>query len=430
MSVYGHRNRHWFDGDGMVHALGLEGGRVTYLSRFVDTDGKKKEDAARRRIYSGFATRRPGGLISRFRGRNDRKNPANTNVVVHADKLLALCEGGRPYRLDMSTLATFGEDAMDGVLERGDTFSAHPKLDTTTGEMWNFGIAYGKKAEARIYRTSKSGTTIRAATVALPRLAMVHDFALTTSKVVLVVAPIVLPRIPVGLILGQRSFGESLRYRQELGTSVAVVDRATGETRWFQTDPFMMFHTVHAWDDGADVVVDVCAYPDGQVLETLTDVMAGIEPSWARANFERLRMRANGKVERTRPANATLEFPRVMDGVFGKEPSRVYGVTWADDTPFLGAPIAIDLARGRVERHPIELGEFHGECVPVAKPGATSESDAWLLSIVLDARARRTELRILEAADVTAPPVARVALPHVVPFGFHGNFVPQPDAQV
>ena len=47
---------------------------------------------------------------------------------------------------------------------------------------------------------------------------------------------------------------------------------------------------------------------------------------------------------------------------------------------------------------------------------------AWLLTIVLDTHARRTELRILEAADLAAPPVARVALPHVVPFGFHGNF--------
>jgi carotenoid cleavage dioxygenase-like enzyme len=71
----------------------------------------------------------------------------------------------------------------------------------------------------------------------------------------------------------------------------------------------------------------------------------------------------------------------------------------------------------------MRAGEFAGECVPVSKPGATSESEAWLLTLILDARARTTELRVLEAADITAPPVATIALPHVVPFGFHGNFV-------
>ena len=95
---------------------------------------------------------------------------------------------------------------------------------------------------------------------------MVHDFALTATKVIFVLPPIVLPRIPVGLTLGQRSFAESLRYRPELGVDVVVVDRATGETRWLRTEQFMMFHTVNAWDDGDDVVVDVCAYPDGGIM--------------------------------------------------------------------------------------------------------------------------------------------------------------------
>jgi all-trans-8'-apo-beta-carotenal 15,15'-oxygenase len=424
-AVYGERFHSWFDGDGMVHAFTFAGGRVTYRNRFVETAGKKEEDSVHRRVFSGFGTRAPGGVIARFLGRNGRKNPANTNIVTHGGRLLALCEAGRPHRLDPVTLETMGEDAMDGTLDAADTFSAHPKLDGTTGEMWNFGIAYGKNAEARIYRTTKAGRTARVATVALPMLAMVHDFALTPTKVVLVVAPIALPRIPVGILLGQRSFGESLRYQPERGVSIAIIDRATGEARWFKTDAFMMFHTVHAWDDGADVVVDVCAYPDARIMRTLEDVMSGVEPSPARAFLERLRMRANGAVERTRPADATLEFPRVT-GAFGQEPGRVYGVTWSDDAPLLNQPIAIDLARGRIERAPMRAGEFAGECVPVAKPGATSESDAWILSVVLDTRARCSELRVLEAADLTAPPIATVALPHVVPFGFHGNFVAAP----
>jgi all-trans-8'-apo-beta-carotenal 15,15'-oxygenase len=422
--VYGERFHHWFDGDGMVHALTFAGGRVTYKNRFVATLAKAEEDRAHRRLYGGFGTRAPGGPLARLLRRDRRKNAANTNIVAHGGKLLALFEGGRPHRLDIETLDTIGEDDMSGTLrESNDTFSAHPKVDRATGEMVNFGIAYGKEAEARIYRTTKDGVTTRAFVVPLPMMAMVHDFALTPTKVILVVAPATLPRVPIGLILGQRTFGESIRYRPELGVRIAVVDRATGEVRWSRTSPFVMFHTIHAWDEGAEVVVDVCAYPDAGILRTFEDVMAGAELSPARAWPERLRVRADGSVERTRLSEASLEFPRVAGRAFGRDATRIYGVTWADGADFLNQPIAIDLARGAALRAPMRPWEYAGECVPVSKPDATSESDVWLLTLVLDARAQRTELRILDGADITAPPTAVVPLPHVVPFGFHGNFV-------
>src|SRR4051812_25581898 len=39
-NVYGERVRHWFDGDGMVHALRLAGGAASLQNRFVSTRGK------------------------------------------------------------------------------------------------------------------------------------------------------------------------------------------------------------------------------------------------------------------------------------------------------------------------------------------------------------------------------------------------------
>src|SRR5205807_8882098 len=64
--VYGERLRHWFDGDGMVHALRLSGGTAEYRNRFVATKKKREEDAARRRLFGGFVTRPAGGSHSRL----------------------------------------------------------------------------------------------------------------------------------------------------------------------------------------------------------------------------------------------------------------------------------------------------------------------------------------------------------------------------
>ena len=226
--VYGDRLRSWFDGDGMAHALDVTSGRVTYRNRFVATPGKLEEDRAQRRLYRSFATRGPGSLFARFKRRYDRKNPGNTNIVFHAGKLLALCEGGFPYALDATTLQTLREDDLGGVLAPGETFSAHPKLDRETGEMWNFGISHGRTATLNVFCTTAEGETARTAAIKLPEAAMIHDFALTATKVIFVIPPIVLPRVPLSLALGQASYAESLRWRPELGVRIAILDRATG----------------------------------------------------------------------------------------------------------------------------------------------------------------------------------------------------------
>src|SRR5437870_12355162 len=80
--VYGERFRHWFDGDGMVHAIRLDGGEATYRNRFIATAGKAEEDAARRRLHGGFGTPPAGGPLARLRRRGG-KNAANTNIVFH-----------------------------------------------------------------------------------------------------------------------------------------------------------------------------------------------------------------------------------------------------------------------------------------------------------------------------------------------------------
>ena len=72
-------------------------------------------------------------------------------------KLLALYEGGRPWQLDPDTLETVGEYDFDGELKGGYTYSAHPTWDPATGELFNFGIQYGRKTRLRTYRVDRAG---------------------------------------------------------------------------------------------------------------------------------------------------------------------------------------------------------------------------------------------------------------------------------
>lgn len=422
--VYGDRVRHWFDGDGMVHALSFADGRVTYANRFVATHDKRTEDRFERRLYSTFAAPTPGGPLRRFLRRKHHKNPANTNVILHAGSLFALCEAGWPYRLNPADLSTMGEDNL-GVLTRDDFYSAHPKLDPATGELWNFGISYGRLSYLNIYTTTAEGVTTRRFRLPMPMPAFVHDFALTPTKAVFVLPPLVLPSVPIGLLLGQQPFGASLRYQPRLGTRIGVIDRTSGEARWYRADPRMLFHTIAAWDEGAEVVVDVCASRDAHVVETLAAVMAPRNtvplisgPSWP----ERFRIAADGTVTRRRLSNTPLEFPRMVAASPSSSQGTVFGISWRDDAVYPSAPVALDLGANRAQFGSTRATQFAGECVPVRKSDGGGD-DCWLLTLVLDAARHCTELNLLDGNDVAAPPLAVVSLPHLLPFGFHGSWV-------
>jgi len=423
--VAGQRYRHWFDGDGMVHALRLGGGRAHYRNRFVATAGMAEEQQAGRRLYGGFGTRPAGDTaLERFRHvrRRPAKNAANTNIVEIGGRLLALWEAGRPHRIDPVTLETLGEDDLGGALGPDDWFSAHPKTHPG-GDVWNFGISYGPRARAHLYRCRARGMVTREHSVTLPFASMVHDFALTERRAVLVVQPLMLPRLPLGLLLGSTSVADSLRWEPRRGSHVAVVDLESGAVRWHRGEPFAFFHTVNAWDEGDEVVLDVCAYRDAEVMRNLAEVMTGRLGALAESRPERLVLGPSGGIRRQTLSATTLEFPRVAPSVDSRRHRRIYGVSENRAGGFLGVPACVDLDLGTVATAPTPAHEFAGECVPVPRRGSGGEADVWLLTLVLDAAARRSEVRVLDGGDIGAGPVATVRLPHAVPFGFHGNWV-------
>ena len=130
-------NHHWFAGDGMVHGFFVEGGKVSYRNRYVRTPKWTVEHAAGRSLFGTFgnpATTEPQ-MIGQPSG------VANTNIVWHAGKLLALDEGHQPFEMDPVTLASRGYLDYAGD---GNRFTAHPKLDPKTGEMVFFAYGVGQ----------------------------------------------------------------------------------------------------------------------------------------------------------------------------------------------------------------------------------------------------------------------------------------------
>lgn len=421
--------RHWFDGQAMLHRFSFDGATVSYANRLLDTPASRSVRHDGRIGFAEFATDPCASLFGRFftRFRRRPSTNANVNVARMGEKHVALTETLLPVEFDPATLDTVGLlDYADDL--GGMTATAHPHADPATGDLVNFTLAFGRRSEYRVYRQRTGMRRELLGTVPSDLPGYLHSFAITEHHVVLMIFPLVVN--PLSFVLRARPFIENYRWRPELGTRVVVLDSATGAVRTDATTaPCFAFHHVNAYESGEDVVVDLCTFPDASVIDALY--------------LDRLR--ANGPVPVARPTRFTvtpgtgevrirqlsaepLELPRIAyDGHNGRAYRYVYGCGTQDavGADFLDQLVKLDVDTGaaRTWRAP---GCYPGEPVFVPAPAGGADDGAAedagvVLSVVLDAAGGASFLLVLDAATFTE--LARAAMPHVVPFGFHGQFL-------
>ncbi|MEV0381365.1 carotenoid oxygenase family protein [Nonomuraea sp. NPDC050643] len=383
----------WILGDGMIHAFELREGRaVSYRNRWVRTDQASEE----------LGEQPPGGQPDRLVPPD--YSMANTNVIAHAGRILALEEVCLPVEVDRS-LCTMGRFDFGGKLKSAMT--AHPKTDPETGELVFFGYDPAGPPFLRVHIADRDGELTMSQDVDIPRPTLMHDFAITQNHIVLIDGPVVYEPGPLKEGAGKLP----LSWRPEFGTRVGVLPRTGGATRWFEVETCFAFHTVNAYEEGNEIVVDVIRHATiGEALPTTLD-------RW-RVDL------TTGRVREERLDDNSQEFPRLDDRRLG----RPHTIAYCSQTPIepgewtFGGLLKHDLRTGRLERSFMRPGEAAGE--PVFAPAGAGEEDGWILSVVYDANRDGSDLIVVDASDFTAPPVARVRLPQRVPFGFHGNWMP------
>jgi carotenoid cleavage dioxygenase len=409
---------HIFEGDGMVHSVSLEGGSMeggtaAYRNRYVECAGLMAERKHGRAMYPTLANFafppaevvEEGGMM---------KNTGNTNLVRHAGTLLALMEAGAPLELTPS-LETVGDYDFGGNLVG--PMTAHPHVDSHTGEMFFFG--YGMTPPfLRYHIVDAEGRLVHSTEIDLPAAIMMHDFMITSEHAIFFDSPAVmsLERLMNGASLTQ--------WEPERGTRVGVMPRhGTGEEiRWFDVENCNVVHFANAFSDGNTVEIRSPRFPVMPGAFDYQDPTAAGQPypwCWT-IDLE------SGKVTETQTDDRSGEFPRINEAFTGyrnRYSYQVLGRDHTEDFDFSGVA-KYDLEKDTAEVFEWDGNEVIGEHVFAPDPNGSAEDDGWLLGFVSDRDDRSTHLAITDARDVAAGPIAKVRMERRVPTGFHANWFP------
>lgn len=392
----------WFTGNGMVHGIRLREGRALwYRNRYV-----RDEEVVEAKGWPEV----PGpqhGMGA---------NIANTNVIGHAGKTFAIVEaGGLPVELT-SELETVARSDFDGSLNG--SFTAHPKRDPKTGELHAV-TYYWEWDHLKYVIVGNDGRVRREVQIPVPGGPMVHDLAITDRFALLF-------DLPCTFDPSVLEAGGSFPYvwHPEYGSRMGLIPRdgEASDVRWFEVEPCYVFHPLNAYEVGDDQVV-LDAVRHERVFDADRNGLTEGNPVLTRWTFDL----AGGSVKEEQLDDRFIEFPRMDERRIGSANRYGYVARYAQDGEEADFPslLKYDLETGASQEWDPGTGRSPLEPVFVPRSEDSGEDDGWILTCVYDASTNRSELVVLDAQNL-GDPIATVPLPARIPFGFHGNWVPDP----
>jgi carotenoid cleavage dioxygenase-like enzyme len=413
---------HWFDGLGGLLRADLDGrnGTVTIDYRFIRTKRYQDYQASDGNQFSqpGFGLLPEGDIFKR--SLLNVSSAVNTNYLQLSEGLaVGLDETGLPMRIDPQTLETLGEFDFGGRLGLGARFTAHPKRDDVTGNLFALSTSIGPGGGTSVLEVSPRGELLRQ--LKIPGMKMPpHDFVDAGEVLVFIENPVKLDMLSG--VLGLKSISESITWVDGEEAKVHIVDKrhmqliAQGSGKAFSSSHFGAGRVENDGSISFITFVSPQNDPGGRELVALMkgeNLDVGLRPTRIHVDRE------TGDIVRIVPlADVHGEWPVTDPGGSGLWFSRRTG-----DSTYFNGYAYLDGKTGEIT-DALELppGTFGDELTLVVD--AENPKQRWLLSPQYVSGSHESQLVIYDADHLKNGAVARFRLPEVVPFAFHGSFFP------
>lgn len=420
--IEGKKLNHLFDAMAKFYKLSFSGStqKVLFTSRFAHSDAYNKATSTGALATNEFGSSPERSKLQTFLQAFNFKatdNP-NVNVFFMNQRFFACTETPFVTEFEPAKLETLGHLKLDDAL-KGQVSTAHPHFDFDTGKLFNFLIEYGPTSVYKLF-SWKQGENKRQqiATIKTKNPAYLHSFALTKNYVVLVLGPLVVN--PLELLFSGKPFIANFKWKPELGTSIYVIDTRDGSVTPFESDSLFVFHHINASQVDNRIVVDLLAYKDASIVQDLyLDKLANKNNSPAMPLVTRLSIDlASKKIKREVLTQKGIELPTInYKHSNSKAYEHFFGIGENKSGDFLNQIVKLSSSSGAIEASWHEPNCYPSEAIFVASPNLT---DGVLISVVTNIAQSNSFCLILDSRDLSE--LARIEIPHLIPFHFHGQF--------
>jgi len=420
----------FFNGDGLVSLFRFQNGKVHFKQRYAQTDKFKLERFAGKALFGAY--RNPLTDDPAVKGRI--RGTANTNVIVHAGKLLALKEDSPALVMNPLTLETEGYTNWAGKCS-SQTFTAHPKIDPLTGNMVAF--SYASKGlltrDCTYMEISPSGELLREVWFEVPYYCMMHDWGVTEDYACFHIVPSTSNW--ERLEAGQPHFG----FDTTLPVYLVVLPRKgeAKDIKLFKRPNLFCSHVMNAFNDGSKIYFDT-PVAKNNMFPFFPDIHgAPFKPEEGRSFMTRWVVDYNSKgdeFESTEQLTDMMgEFPRIDDRYATQTHSYGWLLVMDTSLPFNGPGSRasglrlnklgyMDFRNGRQSSWHCGPDSLIQEPCFVPRTPDAPEGDGYLLALVDDVVHNYSDLVILDAQHIEEGPLARIKLPFRLRQGLHGNW--------
>jgi beta,beta-carotene 9',10'-dioxygenase len=424
------RYRHWFDGLAMLHKFSFANGRISYANKFLECNAYRSAQETGRITYSEFATDPCRDLFQRVMAVFSPQvtDSAKVNITQIANQYIALAETPIQVEFDPETLKTVGVFSYEAGTT-GQMTTVHPTFDFANDLVYNVVTRYHRISHYRLYQLAGVDRPQRIGEVAAKEPAYMHSFGMSQNYVILTEFPLVVN--PLSLLLWLRPYIENFAWKPRRGTPITVMNRFTGEVvARYKTDPFFAFHHVNAFEQGDELIFDIVAYPDADIINSF--YLHALEDPQVEIPFGKLRRYRLNLKDQKKPvtwetiSDECLELPRFDYERYNNNPDYRYvyasSINPQQRQGFYNQIVKVDIATRQAQTWYSE-DCYPGEPVFVGAPERTAEDEGVVLSVVLDAAKGNSFLLVLDAQSFAE--IGRAEIPHAVLFGYHGDYFPR-----